>query len=178
MVFAALTDDQVLRPTADEELAVGEVTEIPGVQPAVAQRLGGRLGILEVSLHHRRSPRDDCADPTLGQRASLLIDDPDLVIRKRAAAADEPHNLHGSIDRRCDRVPDKPIGVDGVDRDATGRERDGERVLCQSVTRDEARCAETGRREMVGEGGQRVRPNRLGATPSRAPGREIERIHL
>src|SRR5207244_5041757 len=144
MVLTALTDDEVLRPAADEELAAGEVAEIPGVQPAVAQRLGGGLGILEVALHHRRPARDDGADAPLGPRTALLIDDPDLVIRKRAAAANEPHNLRGSIDRLGNRVADQPLGIDLIDRDAARRERDGERVLRQSVARDEARCAKAG----------------------------------
>ncbi len=50
MVLASLPDDQILRAAADEQLAVGDVPQIAGVQPAAVKRFGGGVGILEVAL--------------------------------------------------------------------------------------------------------------------------------
>ena len=55
--------DQVLLPVGDAQAAVGvDLADVAGVEPAVAiDRLGGRLGLVVVPLHHVRSARQDLA---------------------------------------------------------------------------------------------------------------------
>ena len=52
----AAADDHVLLAVGDEEVAVGvDLADVAGVEPAVADRLGGRLGLAPVAGHERRA---------------------------------------------------------------------------------------------------------------------------
>src|SRR6266542_2505437 len=52
----AAADDHVLDPVDDPQVAVGvEDADVAGVQPAVAERVGGRLWPVQVPLHHVRA---------------------------------------------------------------------------------------------------------------------------
>src|SRR4029077_11984989 len=72
----AAADDQVLLPVHDVEVAVlvhpGQVT---GVEPAVADRLGGRLGAMPVTLHHVRPADDDLAHLTQRDLVVVVVHD-------------------------------------------------------------------------------------------------------
>ena len=49
------------RPTIDDVAVVVEHAEIAGVVPAVDERLGGRVGIVEVAVHQERAAHADLA---------------------------------------------------------------------------------------------------------------------
>src|SRR5439155_25509296 len=126
MVLAALSGDQILRAPANVEVAVGEVAEIPCVQPAAAECLGRRDWILEVALHHRWAARDDCPHVPIGQRSSLVVHDSKLVTWKRPAAADEPHDLRRSVRAgHGDGPAHEALACDRADREAVRPERAG-----------------------------------------------------
>jgi hypothetical protein len=59
----AAADDQVLLPVHDVEVAAGvDPGQVTGVEPAVADRLGGGLGALPVALHHVREATGEVSD--------------------------------------------------------------------------------------------------------------------
>src|ERR1044071_830248 len=63
----AVDDHDVLLPSANVQVAVGQIAFIAGVQPALAQRTRGGVALLEVPLHHRGTARHDFAHGTLRQ---------------------------------------------------------------------------------------------------------------
>ncbi len=98
VVLPALPDDQVLRAPADEQLAVGEVAEVAGVEPAVPQRLGRRAP----------GPRSSRPSPRGRARRSGRRAAPAGAVRhrprsgsscsgKRTAAADEADRRRSAI---------------------------------------------------------------------------------
>jgi len=111
----ATADDHVLDPVDDPQVAVGvEDADITGVQPAVAERVGGRLGPVQVALHHVRPLDHDLA--TLLRR------------HQRAVRRHDPHALPGQ------GHTDRSGLAYAVDR--IGRRRAG--ALRQSVALDQA----------------------------------------
>src|SRR5579872_7486103 len=73
----AAADDQVLLAVHDVEVAVlVDPGQVAGVEPAVADRLGGGLGPLPVALHDVRPADDDLAHLALGLLAVLVVHDP------------------------------------------------------------------------------------------------------
>src|ERR1700677_5382595 len=76
----AAADDQVLLPVDDVEVAAGvDPGQVAGVEPAVADRLGGGLRALPVALHHVRPADDDLADLAWGHLAAFLVDPAQLT---------------------------------------------------------------------------------------------------
>src|SRR4051812_15336277 len=72
----AADDDHVLLAVADVEIAVGvDLADVAGIEPAVAQRLGGLLRPVAIALHDLRPARADFAE----------LDDLDLGLRHRDA---------------------------------------------------------------------------------------------
>ena len=62
-VFAGAEDDDILGASGDEVVALGVgVGKVAGVEPAVAQHLGGGLGAVVVALHHGGAGDGDLAD--------------------------------------------------------------------------------------------------------------------
>src|SRR5581483_4765681 len=123
------------------------------------------------ALHDRRTARDDRADMALGNRRAVIVDDADFVARERTAAADQPHGRGRAIVTRYRDGLNQAVGTHRVDREAVARERDGEGMFGQAVTRKEPRRTEPGARETLGERGERVGPNGLGAAAGDAPAR-------
>ena len=64
---AAADDDDVLDPAAQHELAVEQVGEVAGAQPAVAEQRRGGVGALVVAGRDRRAAEQQLADVALGQ---------------------------------------------------------------------------------------------------------------
>ncbi len=80
----------MLRPAGYDQKAVFVVVaQISGPKPTVPKRLGGRFGVLEVSLHHIVAANDDLA-PLPYLRLGLVIDhDPALDVVQNHSAASE-----------------------------------------------------------------------------------------
>ena len=111
-VLAAAADDVAL--AVDEvEPAVGvERAEIAGVEPAVAQCLGGLLGIAEVLGHAVRRADDDLARHRRAAAAALVVDDArssppvppvppsPCAARRRAASSSPPRRRSSRSTRR------------------------------------------------------------------------------
>ena len=87
-MFSPDADDDVLRAVLDEHVAgLVDGRHVAGVQPAVANRGRGRLGVAVVAVHHRVAADDDLADllavgPDV---APLGVDDPDADTGDRPA---------------------------------------------------------------------------------------------
>ena len=71
----ALVLDELLEPVDDEQVPVGvDVADVAGVQPAVGvDRVGRGLRVVEVALHHLRTPDPDLA---VGVDAERLLASP------------------------------------------------------------------------------------------------------
>ncbi|MGC4085317.1 MAG: hypothetical protein QM736_25150 [Vicinamibacterales bacterium] len=160
---------EILRAPAHVQIAVCDVSEIAGDQPSVVQHGRRCFWRLEIPLHHRRTASDDQSDVAFGQRLELLVDHANLVSGKRASTLDDAHRGRAVHDRCGDGITHEPFGIDDVDVQAATRERDGERVLGQTVARKEARRAKAGWREVVGELRQRIGTDRFGAAAGDAP---------
>ena len=88
---AAADDDHVLDPAAQDQLAVEQVGEVAGAQPAVVEQRGGGVGAAVVAGRHRRAADDQLADVAL--RALLervRVDDADLQPGDRPAEQRQP----------------------------------------------------------------------------------------
>ena len=71
----AAADHEVLAAVDDEEKAVLiDVSEVSGVEPAVAEGLGGGLFPAEVALHHVVAADDDLADVVLARRQRIVVE--------------------------------------------------------------------------------------------------------
>ena len=73
-------DDDVLRAVLDQDVArVVDRGHVAGVEPAVADRRGRRLGVAVVAVHHGVAADDDLADLlAVGPDVlALAVDDPD-----------------------------------------------------------------------------------------------------
>src|SRR5690606_9058882 len=95
VVVLAVDDDDVLGAAADVDGAVDQVAEVARAQPAVlADRLARLVGHLVVALHDARAADFDLADAPVRQGlARPSVDDPHAVLRERAAAADDLHDV-------------------------------------------------------------------------------------
>ena len=90
-VLAARGDDDVLLAAGDLDEAVGvDLAEVAGVQPAVDDRLAGRLLVLVIALEYVRAPDEDLA----------VVRDPHLATGKRLADRADPEVLGGRDRRR------------------------------------------------------------------------------
>src|SRR5574337_205708 len=79
-------DDHVLLAVDQRDAAVGvDAREVAGVEPPVAQRLGGRLGFVPVPLHDRLAAQDHFADLARGDVAPVVVDDADFGVHDRPA---------------------------------------------------------------------------------------------
>src|SRR6185312_4482162 len=86
------TDDDVLRASTDEQLTVGEVPKIAGVQPSAAEGTRGCRLVGEVSVRHAGPSDDDTPFATLGEPGAMVVQNPDLVTLKRSTARDDTAN--------------------------------------------------------------------------------------
>ena len=146
MVLAALTDDDVLRPAADEQLAVGDVTEIARV--AASRRA--------MSRRWHRGPRSSPASPTVrarryGRRGGRAARHrPSFTIRTSWPGNGRPHpTMRTAGEPFCDRDRDATRGpVARHRRESTTMPScahgDGQRVLGQPVAGHEGRRPEAG----------------------------------
>ena len=138
----------------------GQVAEIAGVQPAVANRLRRERVLLIVAQHHRRPGEQDLADVALRQRPAVLVRrsgaggraarEPQLT-----SATDGPPPSCGTATRRSVSASADRCSMRG--RAAARRKRRREHVLGQAVAGQKAGVAEPGRREFLGEGRERRR---------------------
>src|SRR5690606_785773 len=80
-VVLAVDDDHVLRPADDEQVALGHVAHVAGVEPGPLaiftwdEALGGRLGVAEVRMHDRGTAAPDLADLVVLLRLAVLAAD-------------------------------------------------------------------------------------------------------
>ena len=73
----AAADDHVLGPVRDvQEAVLVQVADVTGVEPAVAERLGRRLRVVEVAVHHR----------LVAQAHLSVLADPELTTGRRRTA--------------------------------------------------------------------------------------------
>ena len=81
-------DDEIRPPIEHAELARGiEHPHIAGVEPAVAKRAGGFLGVVEIAGHHRRPAHQDLSLPPGRKGAPAVVGDSDLGSEERASHA-------------------------------------------------------------------------------------------
>src|SRR6185503_17223248 len=91
VVVLAVEDDEVLGAAADVELALGEVAEVPGLEPAAAEGLLRRLVFTEVTGGDAGPAEPHLADLPLAEPLPARADDRDLVPGEGPAAGDELH---------------------------------------------------------------------------------------
>ena len=125
---AAADDDHVLDATAHDHLAVEQVGEVAGAQPAVVEQLGVRVRALVVPGGDRGTADLELTDlPVLELVARDRIDDPDLQAEDRSSQDGE---------RVARRAPSASTGsgvalrlehaqVDGIGAEARHRLREG-----------------------------------------------------
>src|SRR5207237_8507681 len=89
-----------------------------------------------------------------------------------------PPRAHDSEHAASQRRATAPQRVLDARRPMARRERRREHVLGEAVTRKKTGRTESGRREFLGEGGERRRVNRLGAAAGDAPARQIESLEI
>src|SRR4029079_1304000 len=86
MVLPAVDDDDVLRPAADEQLAVGEVPQVAGVQPPVPDGPGGQRVVPIVAQHYGRAGQRNFTDLPGWQFPAVLSDNSDPVAGQWSSA--------------------------------------------------------------------------------------------
>jgi hypothetical protein len=86
----AAAQDHLLLAVDDEEVAVlVDPRHVARVEPAVLDRLGGRIVLAPVALHHVRALDGDLADLALVDLLAVLVDDLHLhALDRRADRAD------------------------------------------------------------------------------------------
>ncbi|GHF08262.1 hypothetical protein GCM10018772_36680 [Streptomyces fumanus] len=97
-------DDEFLEPSGDGQVA-GAVAdrEVAGVEPAVAQRLGGGVGLLVVAGHDVRAAHPHLALGAVGHvEAGTVVDDPQREAR------------HGQAAGAFDAGAGRPVDGDGA----------------------------------------------------------------
>ena len=179
---AAALDDQVLGPPGEEEIAVGDVAEVAGVEPAiVAGDRARRARVAVVAGRGRRPPESDPSFAALGGRVSAGVHDLELVAGKGPPAGDEAQRLR-LVGRRRHRVARGLEGraLDAVDaRRPAGRGRgQPDRALGEAVDRQHGPRIESVGLEPLGEAPDRLRQNRLGAVEQDAHRAEVEPVEL
>src|SRR5882724_1781809 len=88
-MVAAVEEDDVLGPAGEIQLAVQEETQVAGVEPAVAERLGGRLGVIQIAFHERRPGGPDPPHPALGEILAVDPHDAELEAGDRSPHRDD-----------------------------------------------------------------------------------------
>ena len=91
-------DDHVLGPPDQRQVAVGvEVADVAGVQPAVDDDAGGFVGAAQIAAHDVGAGDDDLAIHPGRHLGAGVVDDADLLTRKR-----DPHRAGSAF--TVDRV--------------------------------------------------------------------------
>src|SRR5204862_7246451 len=87
-------DDHVLLAVDDREEA-GAVAprDVARVQPAAAERLGRRLGVVPVALHDEWTAHTDLPRLTLGHLGQILVEEPYVEPRDGSAACREAREV-------------------------------------------------------------------------------------
>src|SRR5207342_3881358 len=81
-------DDHVLQAVDDVVVAVGiALSDVAGVEPAIADRLRGRLGTAPVALHDVVPAHHDLAGVVVAEQLAVVAHDPDLGTHDRHADA-------------------------------------------------------------------------------------------
>src|SRR5262245_4531180 len=85
-------DDHVLLAIRDVQVAIFvKMTHVAGMEPAVAERLRGRVGVVPVTLHHEVATYDDLPRRSRRNITVHVVDHPDLdpggLASSRAEAA-------------------------------------------------------------------------------------------
>ena len=83
------TDDDVLDPAGNVEVAAGHIPAIAGVEPAVMEQLACLGRILEIARRRRWTAEFKATFLALAELATHLIDDADFVIGNRMPASDD-----------------------------------------------------------------------------------------
>ncbi len=79
VILAAVDHDEILQPSADEQLTVRQVAEISGVQPSVPNGARGRFGVLIVAQHDGRAGQRDLPDFALVRGRIIVAHDAERV---------------------------------------------------------------------------------------------------
>src|SRR3954471_4619491 len=146
MVLAAVDDDDVFRPAADEQLAARQVPEVPRVQPPPTDRLCGQRILLIVAQHHGWAGEEDLADTPLSERLAVVAGNLQPVPPQRRSAADQRDPRPLAVVRGRDGARREIVRRHDVGPRTTParRKRRGEDVLRQPVAGQKAGVAKTG----------------------------------
>jgi hypothetical protein len=87
-VVAAADDELLLAADKEQEPVLVEVAEVTGAQPVTGEGASGRLGAIEVSLHHVRAAGDDLAHVLRAGRQRPVVVAPDLRLGAPDGLAD------------------------------------------------------------------------------------------
>ena len=130
-------DDDVLDAPGDEDLAVSQIAAISGVEPTVVKELA-RLGLVaEIARGCRWAAELKPSLAPLAERPAEIVDNADLMIGNRLAAADDLHRIGRICSSFRNPAAAERLAADPVDdgRLARSRQRNGHRILGQSVDR-------------------------------------------
>ena len=174
--MATSADDDVLRPTGDEDVAAGGIGEVAAVQPRAIEQLSGLFGVVEIARGRRGSTE---LKPALLSFADLAgrIDDADLMTGQWPAARNELQGV-GHPRRRPGgaAMPDQFAAIDPVDdrRPAERREGEADGILGKAVDRAHRLRTKAVGREPRGEASDRLRGHRFRPVGDHAHRPEVE----
>ena len=178
IVVAAVEDDEVLLAARQVHIAVGEVAEVAGPQPAAAERLREPRG-RRSSRGHAGAAHPELTYLPVAETLAVVVEGGDLVAGERAAAADELDRLVGLAAGEAAGPPRAwPSRRGRVRRYRSraarrDREADRERRLGHAVAREQCLGLEAARRELLDERAHRPGLDRLGAAAERAHARQV-----
>ena len=89
VILAAVDHDEILHPSADEELAFGQVAEIACVKPPVPDDARGQFGVLIVAHHDRGTRQRDLPHFAVARVRAVLANDAQRMAGKWTSAADD-----------------------------------------------------------------------------------------
>ena len=132
------TNDDVLDPAGDEEVAAGHIGAVAGVEPTIVKQLT-RLGwIAKITRGCRRTAKFEATFPSFAELTTQIVDDADLVLGDRMSAGDELDGIDIFRPRRFGdpaRAQRNSINVVDDRRPPGRRQGHGHRVLGEPVDR-------------------------------------------
>lgn len=97
----APADDHVLDPIDDKKAPVGiHPSDIACMHPAVAEDLGGAIGVVDIAAHQPAASNTDLSALSCGNGAAVLVENPYLGIAGRSADTAQDALLRSAVDGR------------------------------------------------------------------------------
>jgi hypothetical protein len=172
---AAVEDDQILGPAGDHQLAIGQVAEVAGVQPAIRERRGGLFRLAVVLPHQAWPTGEDAAHLALAEHPAGGVAGLQGMVRQGGAAAGEPSR---AIGRRSDlgaRALLQPADIERLGLQAPAQRRHGQSQgrFGHAVAGHERGGVEAAPGEAFGELFQGGRAHHVAADARGPPSREV-----